>query len=48
MTGGMLAQRDPVVVTDWIIRTSLTLLIAPPPVPITQYLTEVFAPVLTP
>jgi AcrR family transcriptional regulator len=48
MAGGMLAQRDPVVVTDWIVRTSLTLLIAPPPVPITQYLTEVFAPVLTP
>lgn len=48
MAAGMIAKRDPVVVTDWIVRTALTLLVAPPPVPIEQYLAEVFAPVLNP
>ena len=48
MAAGLIAQRDPVVVTDWVVRTALTLLVAPPPVPIEQYLTEVFAPVLNP
>lgn len=48
MAAGLLAKRDAVVVTDWIVRTALTLLVAPPPIPIEQYLTAVFAPVLTP
>ena len=48
MAAGMIAKRDPVVVTDWVVRTALTLLVAPPPVPIEQYLSEVFAPVLNP
>jgi len=46
MSGGLIAPRDPVLVTDWVTRFALTLLVVPPPIPLRDYLRAVFEPVL--
>jgi AcrR family transcriptional regulator len=46
MDAGFIARRDPTVVTEWIVRTALSLLIAPPPVELRDFLREVLEPTL--
>lgn len=46
MGSGLLAEGDPVLVTDWVTRFALTLLVVPPPVPLREYLRNVLQPVL--
>jgi AcrR family transcriptional regulator len=46
MTAGLLATRDPMIVTDWIVRVALSLLLAPPPGDLRGFLREVIEPVL--
>jgi AcrR family transcriptional regulator len=46
MDGGLIAQRDPVVVTEWVVRTGLSLLVVPPPIELRAFLREVLDPVL--
>ncbi len=48
MDAGLIARRDPVIVTEWIARTGLSLLVAPPPVELRPFLREVLEPVLAP
>ncbi len=48
MAAGLMAPRDPVVVTQWIVRIALSLLVAPPPGDLRSFLREVIEPVLTP
>jgi AcrR family transcriptional regulator len=48
MRTGQLAPRDPVVVAEWLVRTALTLVIAPPPGDVRRFLAELLVPALTP
>ncbi|MDQ2724677.1 MAG: TetR/AcrR family transcriptional regulator [Actinomycetota bacterium] len=48
MDAGAIARRDPLVVGEWIVRTGLSLLIAPPPGDLRAFLREVLVPVLSP
>jgi AcrR family transcriptional regulator len=48
MDTGLVARRDPMIVTEWIARIGLSLLVAPPPGDIRPFLHEVLDPVLTP
>jgi AcrR family transcriptional regulator len=45
---GVLAERDPEVVTEWCVRIGLSLLVAPPPGDLRHFLDEVLRPVLEP
>lgn len=48
MDAGVIARRDPVIVTEWISRIALSLLVAPPPGDLRRFLAEVLEPLLTP
>lgn len=48
MNLGLLARRDPTAVTQWIARTGLSLLIAPPPGELRPFLDAVLRPLLEP
>jgi AcrR family transcriptional regulator len=45
---GFFARRDPLVLGEWIVRVGISLLLAPPPVDVRRFLTEVLDPVLRP
>lgn len=45
---GVLAQRDPEVITEWCVRIGLSLLVAPPPGDLRHFLENVLRPVLEP
>lgn len=47
MDAGVVARRDPVIVTEWIVRIGLSLLVAPPPADLRAFLTEALGPLLT-
>lgn len=47
MDAGWLARRDPVVVADWLVRLAISLILAPPPGPMTAFLGELLLPALT-
>ncbi len=44
---GQIARRDPVIVTEWLVRTTLTLVVAPPPGDLRSFLREVVEPLLS-
>ena len=48
MALGMLAERDPTVIVEWCVRIGLTLLLAPPPGDLREFLGTVLHPVLDP
>ncbi len=48
MAGGLLADRDPTVIVEWCVRIGLTLLVAPPPGDLREFLGTVLHPVLDP
>ncbi len=45
---GLLARRDPAMVTEWIVRVGLSLLVAPPPGDLRAFLDEMLRPALQP
>lgn len=48
MTSGSLAQRDPVVLAEWLIRLVVTLVLVPPLSELRPFLAELLLPALTP
>jgi AcrR family transcriptional regulator len=46
MDAGLIAPRDPVITTEWIVRIGLSLLIAPPPGDLRYFLRHVLEPLL--
>lgn len=46
MQAGLLAPRNPAIVTEWVVRVALSLLITPPPADLRVFLREVLEPVL--
>ena len=48
MADGLLARRDPVVLSQWIARISATVVLAPPPGDLEAFLAEVLLPALSP
>ena len=48
MQAGVLKARDPVAVTQWVVRVALSLLFAPPPGELRPFLASVLVPVLDP
>lgn len=48
MDAGWLARRDPAVVADWLVRLSISLVLAPPARPLAEHLGELLVPALTP
>jgi len=48
MDAGLLARRDPEVLTQWLSRITLSVIAAPPPGPVRPFLEELLVPALTP
>jgi AcrR family transcriptional regulator len=48
MASGLVARRDPEVVADFLVRITVTLVLAPPAVSVERFLAEVVRPVLAP
>lgn len=48
MAQGQLAQRDPRIVAEWLVRQTVTLILAPPTTDLQVHLRELLIPVLTP
>jgi AcrR family transcriptional regulator len=48
MNAGHLARRDPRVVAEWLVRLTVTLILAPPPGDLRAFLAEVLVPALIP
>ena len=48
MAAGQLARRDPRVVAEWLVRQTVTLILAPPPGDLRAHLAELLVPALTP
>ncbi len=48
MDSGRLARRDPRVIADWLVRQTVTLILAPPPGDLRAYVAELLVPALTP
>jgi AcrR family transcriptional regulator len=48
MTSGQLARRDPRIVAEWLVRQTVTLILAPPAGGLRGYLSELIVPALTP
>jgi AcrR family transcriptional regulator len=48
MDAGWLAHRDPAAIAEWIVRLGVTLIVAPPPGDLRDFLAEVLVPALTP
>jgi AcrR family transcriptional regulator len=48
MTAGQLARRDPRVTAEWLVRQTVTLILAPPHGDLRAYLAELLVPALTP
>jgi AcrR family transcriptional regulator len=48
MASGRLARRDPRVLADWLVRQTVTLVLAPPAGDLHDYLAELLVPALTP
>lgn len=48
MADGRLAKSDPMVLTQWVIRIALTLVLAPPPGPLRPFVAAILLPALTP
>ncbi len=48
MDSGRLARRDPRVTADWLVRQTVTLILAPPPGDLRAYVAELLVPALTP
>ncbi len=47
MRAGLLAERDPVALTQWVVRVALSLVFAPAPGPLRPFLATLLAPALT-
>jgi hypothetical protein len=48
MAAGQLARRNPRVVAEWLVRQTVTLILAPPEGDLHDFLAEVLVPALTP
>lgn len=48
MATGRLAKGDPVILTQWMIRMAITLVLAPPPTPLRPFVAAILLPALTP
>jgi len=48
MKSGVIAQRDPRLTAEWLVRTALTLVLAPPPGDLRVFLAELLLPALSP
>jgi AcrR family transcriptional regulator len=48
MTAGVLARRDPAVVAEWVVRLGVSLILAPPPGDLSQFIAELLVPALAP
>jgi hypothetical protein len=48
MVAGQLAPRDPRVVAEWLVRQTVTLILAPPAGDLHDFLAELLVPALTP
>ena len=48
MTAGQLARRDPRVLAEWLVRQTVTLILAPPEGDLHAFLAELLVPALTP
>ena len=48
MRSGVVAQRDPRTTAEWLVRTALTLVLAPPPGDLRAFLAELLLPALSP
>lgn len=48
MSAGRLAKGDPVIITQWVIRVGITLVLAPPPGPLRPFVAAVLLPALAP
>lgn len=48
MATGAIARRDPAVLAQWLVRTTVSLILTPPPVALEDYLAEILLPALTP
>ncbi|MGI5129624.1 TetR/AcrR family transcriptional regulator [Pseudonocardia sp. CA-107938] len=45
---GAIARRDPVILAEWLVRNTVSLILTPPPVELEQYLGEILLPALAP
>ncbi|MDN5857862.1 MAG: TetR/AcrR family transcriptional regulator [Pseudonocardia sp.] len=48
MAGGAIARRDPVVLAEWLVRITVSLILTPPPVELEEFLAQILLPALTP
>jgi hypothetical protein len=48
MDQGALSKRDPDRLADWLVRTAVTLILAPPPDDLEEFLSDLLMPVLVP
>lgn len=48
MNMGVIARRDPMIVTDWVVRMGLSVLVTQPPGDLRIYLSEILLPLLSP
>jgi hypothetical protein len=48
MSAGHLARRDPLVVAEWLTRIGTTVILAPPPGDLREFLREILVPALRP
>ena len=45
---GIIAERDPAILADWLARIAVTVLVSPPRTPLRRFLAELLVPALTP
>jgi AcrR family transcriptional regulator len=48
VASGAIARRDPVVLAEWLVRNTVSLILTPPSVELERYLAEILLPALTP
>jgi AcrR family transcriptional regulator len=48
VASGSIARRDPVVLAEWLVRNTVSLILTPPPVELERYLAEILLPALAP
>lgn len=48
VAAGAIADRDPVVLAQWLVRIAVSLILTPPPVELDRFLGEILVPALTP
>ena len=48
VASGAIARRDPVVLAEWLVRNTVSLILTPPTVELEHYLAEILLPALTP